>query len=326
MVSPRTIHANDACIEVCGQALRDLLDHTLRFSRHPARMMRIPTVTGNPGNIPIAKNRILDITEMSTAQGINATRRRLFFSELIGTGLLLLFGLSSVILMFGEGNPVESVIPSITVRRALNGFIFASFGSLIALSPVGKISGAHVNPIVTLGFWTFGKLTGRSAIGYVLAQFTGALIGCLPLLLWGTMGRSISFAATVPGQGYGIFVVLLGEVLATFALISTLCVLLASRRLRRFTPAVLPFLFALMVPLEAGISGTSVNPARSFGPSVISGVWDQWWIYWIGPLVGGLLALLVCGRLARRIEVAKLYYFDTDPEGIIRRVQRSQSS
>ena len=263
---------------------------------------------------------------MSTPQDINATRRRLFFSELIGTGLLLLFGLSSVILMFGEGNPLEPLIPSTTVRRVLNGFIFASIGSLIAVSPVGKISGAHINPIVTLGFWTFGKLTGRSAVGYVLAQFTGALLGCLPLLLWGSMGRSISFAATVPGEGYSTLTVILGEVLATFALISTLCILLSSRRLRRFTPRVLPFLFAVMVPLEAGISGTSVNPARSFGPSVISGVWDGWWIYWIGPLLGGLIAIVVCGRLARRIEVAKLYHFDSDPEGIIRRVHRSQSS
>jgi aquaporin Z len=260
---------------------------------------------------------------MSDERNINATRRRLFFSELIGTGLLILFGLSSVIVMFGEGNPVESLIPSVTLRRMLNGFIFASIGSLIALSPVGRISGAHVNPIVTLGFWTFGKLTGKSAIGYVLAQFTGALLGSLPLLLWGAMGRSISFAATVPGEGYATGTVILGEVLATFALITTLTILLASRRLRHFTPAVLPFLFAVMVPLEAGISGTSVNPARSFGPSVISGVWDGWWIYWVGPLLGGLLALLVCSRLARRIEVAKLYYFDSDPEGIIRRAQRS---
>lgn len=256
---------------------------------------------------------------MSTSQDIKATRRRLFFSELIGTGLLLLFGLSSVILMFGEGNPVESLIPNVTVRRIINGFIFASCGSLIALSPVGKISGAHINPIVTMGFWLFGKLTGKSAIGYVIAQFTGAFLGCLPLLLWGTMGRSISFAATVPGAGYSATDAVLGEIATTFALITTLTIFLAFRHLRRYTPFVLPFLFAMMVPLEAGISGTSVNPARSFGPSMISGVWTGWWIYWIGPLFGGLLSLAVCSRLARRIQVAKLYHFDTDPEGAFRR-------
>ena len=263
---------------------------------------------------------------MSEPEDLKKVRRRLFFSEMIGTGLLVFLGLSSVILMFGEGNPFEELVPSITVRRVLNGFIFASIGSIISLSPVGRISGAHINPIVTLSFWLVGKLTGKSAIGYVIAQLTGALLGSLPLLLWGAMGRSIGFASSVPGKGYGTATVILGEVLATFALISTLCVFLSFRHLRRFTPLVLPFLFAIMVPIEAGISGTSVNPARSFGPSVVSGVWDGWWIYWVGPLLGGMLALAVFIRLARRIEVAKLYHFDSDPEGIIRRRFRPHES
>jgi aquaporin Z len=65
-----------------------------------------------------------------------------------------------------------------------------------------------------------------------------------------------------------------------------------------------------MVYLEAPISGTSTNPARSLGPSIVSGQWQEWWIYWIGPLIGTLLALIVCTALAVRIEVAKLYHFD----------------
>ena len=84
----------------------------------------------------------------------------------------------------------------------------------------------------------------------------------------------------------------------------------------------IPILFAIMVPLEASISGISVNPARSFGPSLISGVWDGWWICWIGPLLGGLLALLACNSFAKKIETAKLYYFDSDPSGLLTRVQR----
>ena len=181
-------------------------------------------------------------------------------------------------------------MPSLTLRRVLNGFFFGSVGATIALSPLGKISGGHINPIVTMGFWLLGKLQGRIAIGYVVAQFTGAVLGSLPLLLWGTMGRSLSYAVTVPGKGYSIPVVVLGEVATTFCLITYLCVFLAIHRLRKFTALFMPLLFAIMVPLEAGISGTSVNPARSFGPSVISGVWNGWWIYWIGPLLGGLLS------------------------------------
>ncbi len=252
------------------------------------------------------------------------SRLSLFMAEMCGTGLLLLVGLSSVIFMFAENSPFVALVPSLTLRRVLNGFFFGSVGATIALSPIGRISGAHVNPIVTMGFWLTGKLTGRSAIGYVVAQFLGAVIGCLPLLLWGSLGRSISYAATVPGKGYSIPVVIFGEVATTFCLIAALCVFLAFHSLRRYTPLMIPCLFAIMVPLEAGISGISVNPARSFGPSVISGVWDGWWIYWVGPLMGGLLAILVCNSLAKRIEVAKLYHFDSDPDGRFRRVQRPQ--
>jgi aquaporin Z len=67
-----------------------------------------------------------------------------------------------------------------------------------------------------------------------------------------------------------------------------------------------------MVPLEASISGTSTNPARTLGPAVISGQWDGWWIYWVGPLLGMLLGILACSFFIRKIEVAKLYYFESD--------------
>jgi aquaporin Z len=74
-------------------------------------------------------------------------------------------------------------------------------------------------------------------------------------------------------------------------------------------------LYAIMVPLEAAISGTSTNPARSLGPAVISGQWVGWWTYLIGPMTGALLASLACSLLARRITIAKLYHFDSESEG-----------
>jgi len=239
-----------------------------------------------------------------------------------GTALLLLIGLSSVIFMFSDSSPFVALVPSLALRRMLNGFFFGCVGATIALSPIGRISGAHVNPVVTMGFCLVGKLTRKSAIGYVIGQLCGAVIGCLPLLLWGSMGRNMNYAVTVPGQGYSTPIVILGEVVTTFCLIAYLCVFLAFRSLRPYTPFFIPVLFAIMVPLEAGISGISVNPARSFGPSVISGVWTGWWIYWIGPVIGGLLAIRVCNSLTKRIEVAKLYHFDTDPDGRFRRVER----
>jgi aquaporin Z len=236
----------------------------------------------------------------------------MFASELIGTALLILVGLSLVILMFGTGSPILRVVPSEGMRRLTTGFLFGSTGALIALSPVGRESGAHVNPVVTLGFWLMGKMDTRASIGFVLAQLIGACLGALPLLAWGSMGRSVAFGATMPGAGYSTGIVLLGEVVTTFALIAGLCIFLGFRMLRPFTPAIFPFLYAFMVWAESPISGTSTNPARSLGPAIVSGEWRGWWIYWVGPLIGTLVAVVVFSFLAKRITVAKLYYFDSD--------------
>ena len=242
-----------------------------------------------------------------------------FFSELAGTALLVLIGLSLVILMFGAGSPIIRVVPSEGARRLITGFLFGTTGALIALSPVGKESGAHINPVVTLGFWLMGKLDARTVFGYVLAQLAGACLGALPLLAWRSMGRSVAFGATLPGEGYSTGTVLLGEVVTTFAMVAGLCVFLGFRKLRPFTPAMFPPLYAFMVWAESPISGTSTNPARSLGPAIVSGQWRGFWIYGVGPLVGMLAAIIACSFLAKRISVAKLYYFDSDPHRVFYR-------
>ena len=247
----------------------------------------------------------------------------LFLSELIGTALLVLFGLSLVIFMFGAGSPMARLVPDEGPRRLVTGFLFGTTGASLALSPVGKVSGAHVNPVVTIAFLLMGKLDVRTTVGYVAAQLIGAVAGCLPLLAWGATGSSVSYGATLPGPGLPLSTVLLGEVVTTFAMVSLLAVFLGFRKIRPFTPAIFPPLYAIMVWAEAPISGTSTNPARSLGPAVVSGQWQGWWVYWIAPLAGMLLAVLACSYLAKRIEVAKLYYFDADRDHLFRRMARS---
>ena len=249
---------------------------------------------------------------------------RLLVYEMIGTALLLLGGLSFVIFMFGTGSPMEQWIPSVVVRRVITSFLFGCVGAAIALSIIGKISGAHINPAVTLAFWLFQKLDTRTALVYVIAQLVGAVVGCLPLLAWGSMGRSVAFGATTPGKGYTIETVLMGEVVTTFALVGALCLFIGFRRLRPFTPFMIPFLYAVMVPLEASISGTSTNPARTIGPALISGQWEGWWVYWAGPLTGTLVAVLALSSFARRIEVAKLYHFESDRRRIFHKMAGSR--
>ncbi|HUZ47012.1 MAG TPA: aquaporin [Terriglobia bacterium] len=244
---------------------------------------------------------------------------KLFLSEFIGTALLIAAGLSIVIVDFGVGSPVATLVPDAGVRRLITGFLFGAIGGGIAVSPVGKVSGAHINPVVTLAFWIKRKMTGGRALGYFLAQLGGGLLGALPLLMWGEMGKSVEFGATFPGLGYSAWLACFGEIITTFCLIVGIFIFIGHRRLRPYTPMLFPFLYAAMVYLEAPVSGTSTNPARSFGPSVISGDWHGWWVYWIGPLLGTFLALGVhqFSPLKRfEIHVAKLYHFEHDPHGV----------
>ena len=261
---------------------------------------------------------------MATEGAPRWSRWALFASELVGTALLVLGGLSFVIVNFGTGSPTARFVPDEGLRRLMTGFLFGATGASIAISPVGKVSGAHINPVVTLGFWLWSKLDGRTTLAYVAGQLLGAVIGCLPLLAWGAMGRSVHFGATVPGAGWSAGAALLGEIITTFTMVTLLCVFLGFRRIRPFTPLLFPFLYAVMVYLEAPISGTSTNPARSLGPAVISGSWQAWWVFWVGPTVGAVAAALACNLLARRIEVAKLYYFDTDPAAALSTPGRSE--
>lgn len=239
-------------------------------------------------------------------------------AELVGTALLVAIGVSFVIFDFGSRSPMLRLIPSAGSRRLLTGFLFGSTGAVIALSPIGRVSGAHINPVVSLAFWIKGKLGGRHALANVAAQCVGGLLGAVPLLLWGEMGRSVLFGATLPDPQFGWPPALAGEIATTFALVALLFTFLGHPRLRNATPALFPILYAVMVWLEAPLSGTSTNPARSLGPMAVSMHWSGWWIYLLGPLLGMLLGVGV-HRLswmkALDFRVAKLYHFDHDPDG-----------
>ena len=114
-------------------------------------------------------------------------------------------GLSIVILNFGQGSPMIQIVPSAGWRRLVTGFLFGTTGTLITLSPLGRESGAHINPVVTLAFWLMGKLSARHAAWYVLAQMIGAALGAAPLLAWGAMGSSVAIDRDAAG-GTGFIV------------------------------------------------------------------------------------------------------------------------
>jgi aquaporin Z len=245
----------------------------------------------------------------------------LFFAEFVGTALLVAIGCSLVVLDFAPQSPVARLVPSPALRRAITGFLFGSTGMAIALSPVGRESGAHINPVVSLAFWARRKLPLGVVGGYVTGQLLGAVVGALALTLWGGWAPSAGWAATLPGPA-GSFAALLGEVGATACLVVGLFVFLGHATLRRFTPALFPPLYAVLVWIEAPFSGTSTNPARSLGPALVGRQWSGWWIDWVGPLAGlalGLAILRLPGLRHFEEEVAKLYHFHLDGHGVFRR-------
>jgi len=212
------------------------------------------------------------------------------------------------------------LIPSESVRRLVTGFLFGTVGCLVTLSPVGRISGAHINPAVSLAFWLRGKMKTATMIGYIFSQMAGAAIGCLLLLVWGNQGSSVQFGITVPGNG-GLWMAFVGEIIATAALIFYLYIFIGIKKLRNFTPYGIPFLYGLLVWAEAPYSGCSTNPARSFGPALVSLYFKSYWLYWVAPVIGVLFVTLFFRtlRLNRiyRLEAARVSHHNkSTPESL----------
>lgn len=215
-------------------------------------------------------------------------------AELLGTAFNLLVGFSIITFDFGKGLPMERLVPDPGIRLLINGLIFAGSGSLFAISPLGKLSGAHLNPCLSLAFWVQGKMHKQDLIGYVVGQFLGAIIGTfLVTVVWGSYAASVNNGLTLPGKGYAIWYVFLAEVFMTCLLILSIFVFLSSHRLMRWTPVMTWLLVATMVWLGAPVSGTSLNTARSIGPALVSMIWQYQWLYCIAPPLGALLAVVV---------------------------------
>ena len=133
-------------------------------------------------------------------------------SELLGTAFLVFIALSAVTLGFGSGSPLAAVLPSSSARRLMTGLILAASGPLVALSPLGKLSGAHLNPALSLAFWLQGKMHPHDLVGYLTSQLLGAVLGAgLAVLIWRERAARVHNAVTAPGMGYPLWSVLLIE-------------------------------------------------------------------------------------------------------------------
>jgi aquaporin Z len=230
--------------------------------------------------------------------------------ELLGTALLVFIGFSTGALIFGT-TLISHWLPGIGPRLLLAGLCFGGGGTLVTLSPLGQRSGAHLNPSVTICFFLLDRMHRRDFLGYLLAQFLGASGGAaLAALLDGRALRAIHYDLTLPGSGVGEAQALLTEFVATALLIGVILLCVSFRRTARLTPFAVWLLVAVLVWQTALISGTSLNPARSFGSSVLAWVWREQWIYYLAPSLAAVAVALGYRRLVgvRRILTAKLFH------------------
>ena len=242
---------------------------------------------------------------------------RVWGAEALGTALLVLGALSAVAAVLGTGSPLAAQTCQVTdcylalsesARLLVTGLLVGGCVSLIAVSPLGRLSGAHVNPAVTLAFHALGRVSTHDAVGYVAAQLAGGLAGGAAFrLLWGSVAVSVGGGVTHPTvPWYTAFALEAGM---TAILLAAIFLFLSRERLARWTPLMLFPLIALLVWQGSPGTGTSLNPARSTGPAVAFGDLADLWLYLVAPTAGALaVALAWRTRPALRPLTAKLFH------------------
>jgi aquaporin Z len=234
--------------------------------------------------------------------------------ELAGTALMLFVGVSAVAFMWAPGSPVP-VVENGALRRLMTGIMFAGGGTAVVYSPLGQISGGHLNPAVTFGFWRLEKVPARDAVIYVMVQFAGAVAGAYAAgVAWGPLTLGVEYAVTVPGAGFNWAGALAAETFITFLLVFTIFVCVNKPRVAARTGLIVGALVALLVMIEAPVTGTSLNPARSLASAILAGNYDRLWVYFAGPLAGAAIAAAAYrGQWGPQSVCAKLYHTEKYP-------------
>jgi aquaporin TIP len=205
-------------------------------------------------------------------------------AEFIGAFALVFVGAGAVL---AAGPTAE---PGVVGIALAHGLVIA-----VMVSAVGHISGGHFNPAITLGFLVTGRLAPLLAVVYWIAQFAGA-IGAAGLLRWifddateGNLGTPVLNPAIQPEAG------LLIEAILTFFLVWVVFATAADPRgtFKSIAGLAIGFTITMDTLMGGPLTGAAMNPARALGPQLISNSWDDFWIWYIGPLAGGVIAAVV---------------------------------
>jgi aquaporin Z len=192
-------------------------------------------------------------------------------------------------------SPIRQAISSAVLRRVLTGIAMGLTAIALIYSPWGQRSGAHFNPSVTLTFLRLGKIRQVDAGFYLLFQFAGAAVGVFvaAMILGRRIGdASVQYATTYPGPS-SVVVAALGEFVISFLQMTLVLGVSNHVRLHRLTGVVAGFMVASYIAIESPYSGMSMNPARTFGSALPSGIWHGFLIYLLVPPVAMLSAAQV---------------------------------
>jgi len=206
---------------------------------------------------------------------------RRLFSELLGTFFLVLVAVGGgmVNARFG-GNAVpyaaRVVAPALMVAAVI---LF-----------MGTVSGAHLNPAVSVAFAMRGNFPWRRVPAYIVAQFLGAVLATL--LLWALIGKQGVAGLTLPGPGISATTAMLWELVLTTGLVSVILgTASGAQQIGPLAAVGVASYIALAGLWGSPVSGASMNPARSLGPALVLGDWTAWWAYLVGPVAGGMVAV-----------------------------------
>lgn len=212
---------------------------------------------------------------------LNRENLRASTAELIATFMFVFIGVGSV----GAFSQIGGLTgPQITLIGLAHGL-----GIAVGIMAIDKVSGAHINPVVTLAALITGRIGLYRAALYIVAQLAGAVLAVVALDNVAFDIDNLGVHAVSSSISVGDAFVL--EVILTFFLVF---VIFATAMDRQKTTMFAPFAIGGVVALDhfvaIPLTGASMNPARSFGPALIHGAWDDHWVYWVAPIVGALIA------------------------------------
>lgn len=229
--------------------------------------------TGGPVDVDTATNIFTD-----EPHNLRQRWRRLY-AELLGTFLLTLVAAGADVIGATTGHPADSLARYIAPALLVMAMIYT----------IGNVSGAHLNPVVTLAFSLRRDFPWRWVLGYWGAQVAGSLLAALFLLV--VFGNPAHLGATLPNPRTGDGAALVIEIVLTALLVTVILGTAHNQRLVGHNAAFAVAGTIALAGMFAGpVSGASMNPARSFGPALLGGAMGSYWIYLVGPFIGALLA------------------------------------